>query len=262
MLQHLADLAADTSGKLSEASSLVLLHGLTFDRTMWGPTREHLMYLEPGRLVVAFDLPGHGQSPPQTDYNVETVAAAIHHAVSETGEHAPVVVGHSVSGLIATMYAARYPTRGVVNVDQPLDITQFATLVRSLEDRLRGPDFSELWATFEASFHTELLPGRAQELVQASSPPDQAIVLGYWNQIFDLPIAALNAMVDDAIATLRTEHLPYTFVSGRTVDPSYEQWLRRRLPEAQIIVLPNSGHFPQLAHPAAFAEVLHETITW
>ena len=47
---------------------LVLLHGLTFDCTMWAPALEALSRAGHRREVLALDLPGHGESPPQGSY--------------------------------------------------------------------------------------------------------------------------------------------------------------------------------------------------
>jgi pimeloyl-ACP methyl ester carboxylesterase len=260
--RRFASLAADIDVGGDAAPPLVLLHGLTFDRTMWQPIRERLGTDDRRRTIVAFDLPGHGGSAPQADYRVEAVADFVHRAVVEAELEAPVVVGHSVSGLIATFYTARFPTRGVVNVDQPLDITAFAELVRSLETRLRGDDFAELWSTFEASFHVELLPSDARELVDSMTHVDRDVVLGYWRQIFELPTPELSALVDDALAGVRSAELRYTYVSGSAVERSYGSWLTDRLPGVQIVAWPESSHFPQLAHPDRFADILRATAEW
>jgi pimeloyl-ACP methyl ester carboxylesterase len=260
MTRRFGGLMADVYGDASDGPPLVLLHGLTFNRSMWRPIVAQLSPRQ--RQVVAFDLPGQGESDPQPRYTVEAVAATVHDALRGAGVGGPVVVGHSVSGLIATFYAARYPARGVVNVDQPLDITAFAELVRSLEDRLRGPEFPELWGTFEASFHVELLPPEAQQLVRSMTRVRQDVVLGYWGQVFELPTASLNALVDDALAAIRDQQLHYTYVSGSAVDPLYEQWLKLRLPDVDVVSFPNSGHFPHLAHPDAFAAILDRTARW
>jgi pimeloyl-ACP methyl ester carboxylesterase len=260
--RRLGSLTVDIDLGSDGAPPLVLLHGLTFDRSMWQPIRERVSAVTPARCVVACDLPGHGGSDPQEDYRVDAVAAMVHEAVSDAALEAPVVVGHSISGLVATLYAARYPTRGVVNVDQPLDVTAFAELVRSLENRLRSADFPALWRMFEASFHLELLPADVQEKVRATTHVDQQVVLGYWNQIFELSTEALNTLVDDALAAVRDQSLRYTYVSGSVIDASYEQWLQARIPDVDFVSWPNSGHFPHLAHPDAFAELLIATAGW
>ena len=261
MVEHFDGLAADVQGDREEAP-VVLLHGLTFNRSMWTPITQRVAAADPARRMVAFDLPGHAASDPRADYRVEAVAEVVHRAVTTAGFAPPVVVGHSVSGLIATFYAARYPTRGVVNVDQPLDIRAFAELVRSLEDRLRGDDFAELWGMFAASFHVELLPTDMQQLVQSITHVDRDVVLGYWAQVFELPPAALSSLVDDSLAQIRERSVHYTYVSGSVVAPSHAQWLTERLPGANVVSWPDSSHFPHLAHPDAFADIVTSTAAW
>ena len=57
-------LAGDLTGEPGRRPPLVLLHGLTFDRTSWHPVLAELAALDPGRRVLALDLPGHGESRP------------------------------------------------------------------------------------------------------------------------------------------------------------------------------------------------------
>jgi Predicted hydrolases or acyltransferases (alpha/beta hydrolase superfamily) len=59
----LAGLAADDYGLSDDRAPLVLLHGLTFDRSLWRPSLAELSRIDPGRRVLALDLPGHGASP-------------------------------------------------------------------------------------------------------------------------------------------------------------------------------------------------------
>jgi pimeloyl-ACP methyl ester carboxylesterase len=135
----LAGLAADDYGHSDDRAPLVLLHGLTFDRSLWRPSLAELSRIDPGRRVLALDLPGHGASPGWPSYDVQSLADGIHRAVDEAGLQSPVVVGHSIGGVIATAYAAQHPTCGVINVDQPLQVAPFAALVQSVADKPSPP---------------------------------------------------------------------------------------------------------------------------
>src|SRR4051812_30311700 len=87
-----AGLAGDDSGaggRPDGRPALVLLHGLTFDRTTWRPVLDDLARVDPTRRVVALDLPGHGASPAWPAYDIESVAAGVHAAVEAAGIHAP-----------------------------------------------------------------------------------------------------------------------------------------------------------------------------
>ncbi len=255
-------LAADDHGQNDHRPALVLLHGMTFDRSIWRPIVAELERIDPGRRVLAIDLPGHGQSPAQPSYELGDVPDQLNRAVQQAGLVAPVVVGHSAGGLAATMYAARHPARGVINIDQPLDVAPFAEFVRSLAGRLRGPDFPAVWQMFYASFHTELLPADAQNLVRSTCQPRQQVVLGYWQQILDRPVTELTALIQNATAALRTAGVPYVHIAGGEPAPGYRQWLGEQLPAAAIEVWPRTGHFPHLARPQQFAQQLAATAHW
>ncbi len=63
-----AGLAADEFGMPDGRPPIVLLHGLTFDRTMWRPALAELQTIDPGRHAITLDLPGHGESPDASTY--------------------------------------------------------------------------------------------------------------------------------------------------------------------------------------------------
>lgn len=132
---RVAGLAADDYGGSDGSDGrapLLLLHGLTFDRTTWRDIVPELQRIDPERRVVAIDLPGHGESPDQPAYEFDAIVEQIHGVVQEAGLTAPVLVGHSASGGYASAYAGRHPSRGVVNFDAPLQLAPFIALVQSL----------------------------------------------------------------------------------------------------------------------------------
>ena len=72
-------------------------------------------FVEEGYAVYAFDLPGHGRSPGKRghiqhfeDY-LESVRQFIGQVVGKQDPKKPILVGHSLGGLIATFYAVTHP---------------------------------------------------------------------------------------------------------------------------------------------------------
>jgi pimeloyl-ACP methyl ester carboxylesterase len=255
-----AHLAGDLTGRADGRSPLVLLHGLTFDRRMWTPALAELERRDPGRQVLTLDLPGHGQSPDQPSCGPEDVARAVHLAVEDAALGPPVIVGHSIAGVIASMYAASYATCGVVDVDQSLD-TAFLRMLQANRDTFTGPGFSAIWPGVLASMHMEVLPESTRYLLSTATPR-QELVLAYWRQALDGPLEEIEAMIERTTDTLRRTRLPYSVIAGHEYEPAYAAWLHRRLPQAIVTVYPNSGHFPHLAHPDRFAECLASTAMW
>lgn len=257
--RRVGGLAADDYGRDDDRAPIVLLHGLTFDRTIWSGLVADLQSVDPGRRVLALDLPGHGESQEQPSYELTDVPDQLHRAIADAGLEAPVVVGHSAGALAATLYAAHHPTRGVVNVDQPLLVRPFAALVRSLAPCLSGPRFAEVWQMFYTSFRTELLTPAAQELVRSTCRPRQRVVLGFWRQLIERSPEEVVALIDDALVAVREAAVPYLYVAGEEPGTEYRHWLGQRLPAATIDVWPNSGHFPHLARPDLFVQRLAST---
>ena len=257
-----AELAGTLEGHLDHRPPLIMLHGLTFDRTMWRPAVAQLRSLDPGRRVLAVDLPGHGQSPAWPSYDFEGIADGVYRAVRDANLWSPVLVGHSAGAVIATIYASRYPARGVVNVDQWLQAEPLARLVQSLAGQLRGPGFPAAWEMVEASMRIGLLSHEAQELLRSARTARQDLVAGYLRELLDLSAAESADNAAARLAALRAAQVPYLYVAGDNIGPHYRSWLNHVLPQASITVWPASGHFPHLAHPRRFAECLAATARW
>jgi pimeloyl-ACP methyl ester carboxylesterase len=235
----------------------VFLHGLTFDRRMWGPV---LDALPAGHRAIAFDLPGHGDSAALAQDGLAAVAEAINAAVLEAGLDAPVVVGHSSGGAIAALYAARHPAAAVVSVDAPLRLEPFAQLLRSLRPQLAGDGFGDAWAIFQDSWHMELLPSEGRALLRAGDRPgDDALrqlVLSYQSDLLERPLADVVRECDERLSQLSAAGTPYLTLHSCPVDSSDRAWLHERLPQAEIVVWPVGHHFPHLVHPGRFALLL------
>src|SRR5690242_3378249 len=154
---------------------VVLLHGLTFDRTTWTPIVERL-----GEDIrtVAVDLPGHGETVGSPG-SLWDIAALVQETVTELGIERPVIVGHSISGAIASIYGASYPALGVVNVDQPLETRPFARMVQSMWPALSGAGFAAAFEPIQRSMGVDRVPEPLRSQVLAIQDVRQTLVLGY-----------------------------------------------------------------------------------
>ena len=258
-----ASLVGDDIGRTDERPPLVLLHGLTLDRRMWRPALAALETIDSGRRAIALDLPGHGDSPDEISYSMESLVERVREAVVAAHLEDPVVVGHSLSAGAASMYAARYPTSGVVSVEGTLRVGGFAIMAQSLEPVLRGPGFDDAWGRITGNvFRLSEVSPEVRDVVLAMGRPRQEVVLGYWQDLFERTPAELDAWTLRASVAIRSAGVPYVAVLGQDASPDDVAWVRANLPAARTVVWPNSGHFPHLAHPHRFAELLAETGTW
>ena len=231
---------------------VVFLHGLTFDRRTWGPVIE---LLGGSVMSVAIDLPGHGASRGEP-MRLELLAEQIHTLLTSLGVERPIVVGHSMAAGIAAIYASNHPTRGIVMVDQATEVLPFAQMVQQVAPALRGPHFTQVWASIEASLGLDLLPEPTRTLVRESHEVRQDVVLGYWEQILTTEPTELQQWIDGKWATTRT---PCLAVFGRTATHGERERLAQN-PETQIEEWAGDGHFVHLVDAERFATRLHAFI--
>ena len=101
-----------------EGVPLLLLHGFGNDAHIWD---DFAPSVAPHYHVFALDHRGHGDSAwdPERRYEHETMVEDVERVTSELGIERLVVVGHSLGGRIATLFAGRHPERmaGLVIVD-------------------------------------------------------------------------------------------------------------------------------------------------
>ena len=244
------ELSGEITGPDDHRSPVVLLHGLTFDRRMWAPMVDALK----GRRVLALDLPGHGDSCRRNSYDLREVVEVLHDAIRAAQVTRPVLVGHSIGGVLATMYASSYPVRAVMNVDQPLLPGPFGEYLRSVETVLRGPEYLSVWGGLLAGMGAERLDPRLRELLRSN--PRQDILLGYWKEILETSPVILHARRTHELTALREAGTTYHYISRTSVDTGYKKWFQTMLPEAGITVVPGNGHFPHVARPESLVAIL------
>jgi len=249
------ELAGDlAAGNGDGRAALVFMPGLTFDRTMWGAALRSLRTIDPGRTTLALDMPGEGESI-GTFRGIEAAIEQLHAAIAAAGIENPVLVAHSGSAIGAMFYAMKHPVRGIVNVDSVLDTSEFSARLRALEPQLRNGGLPAIWAEIFVGLHAERSGPAGEAMLRATSRPRPDVMLGYWAPVLAPPPTAANAIAE-AIANLRARHTPYTLVLGEEPDSATCAWMAQHFPEAAVIALPNSGHFPHVAHPDAFARIL------
>ena len=99
--------------------TIVLVHDLGGNRTVWMPTARKLI----GRYhVVMVDLPGHGESPAPDPFTLEAAAEALDLVLAKQNPDSTVVVGKGVGGMLALLDLKAHPgrVRGMVAIETPL----------------------------------------------------------------------------------------------------------------------------------------------
>jgi len=240
------EIAYDVTGS---GPPLVLVHGITQCRQMWDPL---IVDLASDHTVVAIDMRGHGASGRAATYDNRVMADDVAAVLATEGLDAPLLVGHSMGGIVVTACAATHPCRGVLNIDQSLALGDFQELVRAVEPQLRGDEFDTLVASFIDSLQ-DGLPDAEAERIAGLRRPVQEVVLGVWAPVLEQSLEELDALVRSFTAEVR---VPYLALHGTDPGPDYASWLHGIIPTSTVEVWDGDGHYPHLVEPTRFVERL------
>jgi pimeloyl-ACP methyl ester carboxylesterase len=230
-----------------DAPVIVLVHGITESHRSWRPIIEPLAA---SHQVLAVDLRGHGDSERTGPYDPASYAGDVVDTIDALGLDAPLLVGHSLGGVVVTACASVVDCVGIVNVDQPLQLSGFREALAALEPMLRGSDdqFRAALDTLFASL-TGPLPEAEAQRVAGLRHPEQSVVLGTWAAVLERPAEELDELVQTLAGRV---HVPYLSLFGGDPGPGYASWLQALIPSAVVEVWADHGHYPQLVDPHRF----------
>lgn len=237
---------------------LVLIHGLGGYISMWA---KNLEPLAARHRVIAVDLPGYGKSDkPRSDYSMRFFAKAIHGLLDVLGIPRALLVGHSMGGQISVHLALTAPERvhGLV-LSSPAGIETFNRIESAFITSLVTPGFTRyateatIRARHEANFHS--MPADAEFLVADRIAIRSARKFrAYCHVIKHSVRGMLNEPVHQVLDRLCTPTL-VTFGDDDKLIPN--PVLHRgtaadlvraelpRMPDTDLVVLPNAGHLAQ-----------------
>ncbi|WP_441960756.1 alpha/beta fold hydrolase [Mycolicibacterium houstonense] len=245
---------------------VVLLHGYADSADTWRGVLTRLEAL--GRSAFAVDLPGFGRADqrrpgpllPQFDSFADAILA-------ETGP--AVLVGNSLGSATAVRAAARRPEQvaALVALDDPLNARHWLARIarsRDLSDRFWSgvgnipvPNRAVRWLATQG----------VRRVLYGSPHAADPAVMGYWTDTFasQAAIATLGRYAFqyaretvDGHHDIRVE-CPTVVVHGardRIIPVQAGRLLHQQIPGSEFVVLPRSGHCPQLDDPDAVARIV------
>ena len=235
------------------APTLVLLHGVGLDHTVWDEMRESLAAEV---RVIAPDLPGHGRRAPVPDGVSLADLAAETAAEIPAGSH---VVGFSLGALIGQHLAAHRPdlVASLTSVSSVCRRTpeERAAVLGRLESAQRDFTASALasldrWYSGTAVAADRV--ARTREVLLANDP--QSFVNCY--RVF----ATGDADVSAALGTINAPALAITGADDPGSTPDMTRRLAAAIPNCRAIVVPDARHMLPVERPVELAGHVHSFI--
>jgi pimeloyl-ACP methyl ester carboxylesterase len=224
-----------------------LIHGFGGDKEHW--TR-FARQLTDRYHVIAVDLPGFGESSriEGQSYGPKEQAARVEQLRAILGVEKMHIIGNSMGGMIAGVYAHQYQDRvlsltlinsGGIRSPEPSELSRELAqgrnplVVQTREDMDRLLDFS----FYKRPFIPTLVIDR---LYETSAPYQE------WNRRIFKEIQASGAVVEEALPDLRMPVLVIWGENDRVIHVSSTKTVQKLKPDAEIKIIPECGHAPMI----------------
>ncbi|WP_407188631.1 alpha/beta fold hydrolase [Bradyrhizobium centrosematis] len=246
--------AYEAAGDLN-AIPLIFLHGIGGAARAW---RRQLSTFGSRFRAIAWDMPGYGGSVPLARVSIATLAEALQQFIEQLGATRPMLVGHSIGGMIVQKWLAQSPS-----------------LARAVVLAQTSPAFGKTDGDWQKSFITtrlgpldrgetmkSLAPLLVKELV--GDDPDPAGMELARECMSSVPEASYRAMMlaligFDQRSTLGDISVPTLLLSGSKDNNAPAPMMAKTatyIPGAQYVELAGVGHLANLERPDAFDEAL------
>jgi pimeloyl-ACP methyl ester carboxylesterase len=223
-------------------TAVVFVHGWSCDLTVW---RAQVPAFAGKARVLLVDLPGHGKSDrPAVDYSMDRFARAVDAVMKDAGVERALLVGHSMGTPVIRQFWRLFPqkTVGLVAMDGPLrTYTRDPKQVQAFVDRFSGPDFGKTLAGFVDTMFVASTPEDVKASVRAMMGGATPQVAGSaMKEMFDLAI-----WKDDPIGV----PLEVMVAKSPNWSADYFAYVKTLNPSAEIVEVPEAGHFLMLEKP-------------
>jgi 3-oxoadipate enol-lactonase len=235
--------------------ALVFLHGIGGAAGSW---RSQLVAFSDRYRTIAWDMPGYGGSAALADVSIATLGDALQDFLHQLGITRPILVGHSIGGMIVQQWLVR-------NVG-----TAVAVVLAQTSAAFGKPDgdwqkefvSARLGPLDRGETMASLAPVLVEELV-GDGPDVQGVKLAR-DCMAAVPEAAYRASMlallgFDQRAALRNISAPTLVLSGANDKNAPAPMMAKMasyIPSASYVELEGVGHLANLERPAAFNAVL------
>jgi pimeloyl-ACP methyl ester carboxylesterase len=248
---------------VGDGPGLMLLHGLGGAKEDFA---DHVPTLARDHTVVTFDHRGHGESDNPTDpaaYSLERMVADSLAVADATGLDHFRLLGHSMGGMVARKIALQEPSRVDALVMMDTSAGPIPGFDPSLMDiavdvaLTQGKQALKELLDFGAALETP-----AYKRVAADRPGFAEFEARKWDGMSEIMWGTmaheLAHQTDDLPALIASLRSPLLILVGAEDKPFViaSRIMAEAFPDAELVVIPDAGHSPQLENPAAWIAAL------
>ncbi|MHA2299294.1 MAG: alpha/beta fold hydrolase [Candidatus Hodarchaeales archaeon] len=251
-----------------EGQPLVFIQGAFISSTMWKPQVDHF---SKNYKVITYDIRGHGKTGSTTvkKYSIELYANDLLGLLDALEIEKPVICGLSLGGMIAQVFATKYPDRlsGLILSDTAasLTITTWDKIMR-----LMFPKWSMIWSLRLMGVHrfihfsfwlaektrskewlgnSEIIKYEKSEMINL----DKKEYLKIFGSLYDFKLQELSKI-----------KVPTLVLNGEHETPSlfkHAEKMKSLIPDCEVDVISKAGHVTNLENVEEFNTRIQEFLT-
>lgn len=237
------------------APTLVFLHGIGGAARSW---RHQINAFSDRHRALAWDMPGYGGSAPLAAVSMAALADALQEFLDAIGAIKPILVGHSIGGMIVQEWLIKHPLRAsavVLAQTSPAFGKPDGDWQKSFIEARLGPlDRGETMASLAPNLITDLV---------GENPDEEGTALAR-DCMAGVPEASYRASMlallgFDRRHALNEVRVPTLVLSGskdRNAPASMMAKMASHIPGARYVELEGVGHLANLERPDAFNSAL------
>ncbi|GAA5824963.1 hypothetical protein JCM11251_006043 [Rhodosporidiobolus azoricus] len=257
------DIMDEKAGK--DAPAIIFMHGLGSNTSFWDASLSTSALLDKYRLV-RYDFDGHGLSPVSSEaaasdgdsFSIDDLVEDLDAVLQYAGvEKAVGIVGHSMSGMVANKYAARFPEKveklvllGAMRALSPAVQSNMLKRASTVQSSGLSSVVSQVVSAAlsdHTKAHSPLSAAMVRSLVLAASPAGYAAACH-----------ALASALEPDYAAIQAETLiiagEYDYLSNKETSEHFETSIRG----AKRVEMKNVGHWHAVEQPLELRRILEE----
>ncbi|WP_417508856.1 alpha/beta fold hydrolase [Methylophaga sp.] len=240
-----------------EGTPLIIIHGLFGSADNW---RSMAKYFSRFYRVISVDLRNHGRSPHSDEQNFTVMADDIHELCEDLQLEHLHMLGHSLGGKVAMMFAAMYPQLVSKLIVVDISPRQYFSAHTPLMDAMMALNLSQFTRRTEVDDAlAESIPDKAvRQFLLMNLVSEQETF--QWR--INLP--ALKANYPELMAAISEDEMftmPSLFIYGELSDYVTEQdrqQISKQFTETRFSCIEKAGHWVQAERPQQFKKVVEE----
>jgi 3-oxoadipate enol-lactonase len=236
----------------------VFLHGIGGSAKIWAA--QEASFARAGIHPVALDLPGYGARPPLTTMDFEGLAEDIENAIDERRLENPILVGHSLGGMIVQTLLRRRPDgyrAAVLACTSPAFGNPSGDFQKKfIADRLAPLDCGKTMADLAEKFVDGMMGPNPE-------PAGRALAIACMGAVSaETYRASVHCLIGfDERGNLANIKVPVLCLAGehdRNAPPAMMERMAAKIPGARYVCLARIGHLPNVEAPRMFDEAVLE----